>query len=241
VQGPSDQGECLRVSECNLAIAAWSWPLAEQDAVQIERHWRLRQAETPSLFNGAVYLFKDVSIATGKLAGTLFKTDFKTLLYWRSLQRPTRDGVREASGSSLIRSADGYLLFGRQAPGQLNSGRVYPPSGVIDADDVVGEAIAIDASIRRELVEETGLTASDIEPVPGYIVAVVDGHVTIGIEWRSRSTAVELRHRIIGFLRAQSAPELDDIVIVGQGTLQSETRMPSHARMFAQALLGAVP
>jgi 8-oxo-dGTP pyrophosphatase MutT (NUDIX family) len=242
VQLPSDEGECLRVSECELVIADWRWPLAEQDALEIQQHWQRRQAETPSLFDGTVYLFKDYSIAEGKLAGTLFRTDFKTLLYWRSLSRPASEGegvVREASGSSLIRSADGNLLFGHQAPGQLNSGRIYPPSGVIDNDDVVGGAIDIDASIKRELAEETGLTANDIERVPGYVVAVVDGHVTIGVEWRSGLTAVALRQRILAFLHSQISPELDDIVIVDHATPLSMERMPAHARVFARALLGA--
>ena len=80
-------------------------------------------------------------------SGTFFKTDFETFLYWRDLPRGDADRAR-SFGASLIRSAEGYLLLGRQGPGQLNSGRVYPPSGLIDDDDVRDGAIDIDASIR---------------------------------------------------------------------------------------------
>lgn len=238
MQLPSVQGECLHVAECSLRVADWKWPLSEQHASEIERYWQRRIGETPTLFNGTVYLFNDYTIDEQRLLGTLFKTDFKTLLYWRSLPLSERGNVREASGSSLIRSAEGHLLYGRQAPGQLNSGRIYPPSGVIDADDVAGDAIDIDASIRRELGEETGLKPTDLERVPGYRVALVGGHVTVGIEWRSSLAAAELRERILGFLQSETQPELDDIVVVGRGAASAAASMPEHARVFMHALLG---
>lgn len=239
MQLPSDQGKCLHVAECSLRVADWNWPLSEQHATEIELHWQRRQAEMPTLFNGAVYLFKDYTADGHRLTGDLFKTDFKTLLYWRSLPLADRGSVREASGSSLIRSAEGHLIYGRQSPGHLNSGRIYPPSGVIDADDVDGDVIDIDASIRRELCEETGLTPADFVRLPGYRIALVGTHVTIGIEWKSKVSAADLRVRIQDFLRSQAAPELDDIVIVEPGAFYADDVMPEHARTFMRALLGA--
>lgn len=239
LQQSPEQGKHLRVAECVLDIAAWDWPLAERHGDDIARHWQRRQQEAPRLFDGTVYLFKDYAVDEGRLNGTLFKTDFKTLLYWRSLPFAASDSVREASGSSLIRSAEGHLIFARQAPGQLNSGRIYPPSGMIDDGDVASNGIDIDASIRRELAEETGLTEEDLARVPGYVVAIVGLHVTIGIEWRSSLSATELRQRILHFIHSQPAAELDDIVIVEKGVAIPEELMPPHARVFARALLEA--
>lgn len=237
VQRSLGEGKWLHVGECQLGIADWQWPLIGLCGEEIAGEWLRRTADAPGLFNGTVYLFKDYAVEENKLKGSLFQTDFKTLLYWRSQPFATRDSVREASGSSLIRSAEGHLLFGRQAPGQLNSGLIYPPSGVIDAADVVGNGIDIDASIRRELWEETGLTAGDFERVPGYVVALVGVHVTIGIEWRSSLTAIALRRRILDFLHAQKSPELEDIVIVDRHAPLAEELMPPHARVFTRALL----
>lgn len=202
----------------------------------IVSHWERRRAACPSLFNGAVYLFRDHQIEAGRLSGTLFKTDFRTMLYWRSLPFATSDVVREASGAALIRSADGYLLFGRQAPGQLNSGRTYPPSGVIDADDASAGRIDIDSCIVRELGEETGLSPDELQRVPGYVVAAMGVHVAIGVEWRSALTAEALRARIMSFIEGQESPELDDIVIV-RGTDDWTDDMPVHARAFARGVI----
>lgn len=230
------QGAVVRVSECALRIEEWNWPLAARDQAAIVSHWERRRAACPSLFNGAVYLFRDHEIEAGRLSGTLFKTDFRTMLYWRSLPFATSDVVREASGAALIRSADGHLLFGRQAPGQLNSGRIYPPSGVIDADDAAAGWIDIDGCIVRELGEETGLAPGDLQRVPGYVVAPAGVHVAIGVEWRSALTAEALRARIMRFIEGQEAPELDDIVIVRDAADCTED-MPVHARAFARGLV----
>lgn len=230
------QAKHLRVSECALRIGDWRWPLAERHGADIALNWQRVRARNQAFFNGTVYLFKDYVIEAERLSGTLFKTDFQTMLYWRALPFAESDNVREAVGASLIRSAEGHLLFGRQAPGQLNSGRIYPPSGVIDADDVVGEAIDIDAHIVRELGEETGLSTADLKRQPGYIVALIGVQVAIGVEWRSPLPAVELRERILSVLHHQQAPELDDIVVVKGGQDLADDRMLPHARAFARAV-----
>lgn len=238
MQLSADQGRHIRVDQCTLSIEDWTWPLAQRHDAEIERAWQRQRRQVSGLFNGAVYLFKDYALNAGRLDGTMFRTDFKSLLYWRALPFAASDSVREASGASLIRSAEGYLLFGRQAPGQLNAGLLYPPSGVIDADDVAGDRIDIDASILRELGEETGLSAASFERVPGYVVALVGVHVAIGVEWRSSLPAAELRERILAFLASAPAPELEDIVIVRSEAQLMDENMPPHARIFARALIG---
>ena len=123
------------------------------------------------------------------------------------------------------------MLLGRQGPGQLNSGRVYPPSGLIDGDDLRDGAIDIDASIARELAEETGLA-------PGALARVARLHRCRSADGRSRSpsngavalAAEALRQRILDFIDADAEPELDDIVIVRQRADIDERTMPRHAR-----------
>jgi 8-oxo-dGTP pyrophosphatase MutT (NUDIX family) len=239
VQPSTDDGKCLRVSQCTLDIQEWTWPLAERDQSAIAEKWRAVRAANPRYFNGTIYLLKDCATAEGRLSARLFRTDFASMLYWRELPSAGSDSVRDVFGASLIRSAEGHLLFGRQSPGQLNSGRIYPPSGLIDANDVVGKTIDIDASIARELHEETGLSAADFERVPGYLVAVVGIHVAIGIEWRSLLPAIELRRRMLDHIAREEEPELDDIVIVSDVANQAVSQMAPHARVFARELLAA--
>lgn len=228
---------CLAVGSCRLSISDWQWPLADKHAVAIAEDWKRRHAENPALFDGTIYLARDYAIDGGALAATLFKTDFKTFLYWRAHR--SDDGLRECFGASLIFSSEGHVLLGRQGPGQLNSGRVYPPSGLIDGADVRAASIDIDASIARELQEETGLGPASVQRLPGYLVAIAGVQIAVATRWRSELPALELRRHILSCLRAQPHPELDDIVIVRSKGDIDQVTMPPHACALLNGVLPA--
>lgn len=238
VQPSPNDARCLRIERCALGVRDWQWPLAQLEAAAIKSNWERRRGELPQLFDGAVYLMRDHAVDGGTLTGTLFRTDFKTLLHWRA-PGTADDGIREAFGSAIIRSAEGHLLFGRQGPGQVSSGRVYPPGGIIDDEDVLDGRVDIDASIARELVEETGIAAADLTRVPGYILTLTGRKLAIAVEWRSPLPAVELRALILARIGAQVEPELEDIVIVRGAADVDEARMPPHALALARTLLSA--
>ncbi|HWK32532.1 MAG TPA: hypothetical protein VNR51_02480 [Hyphomicrobium sp.] len=222
-----------------MSVAPWDWPFAIENAAQIEAHWEKRRAALPALFNGTTYLLREYAVTRDELAGTLFQTDFKTLLYWRANPSTAHDGVREAFGTSLIRSAEGHVLLGRQGPGQVTSGLIYQPGGIFDGGDVTGNSVDIEGSIAREVAEETGLSAADFVRVPGFLVALAGIKVAIGIEWRSALPADALRGRILDFLARQTAPELADIVIATRPSDIDEALTPLHARMLLDSVLSA--
>jgi hypothetical protein len=238
VQPSGDEPRCVRLANCSFATADWKWPWAAERVDAIARDWERRRAFLPQLFDGPVYLLREQAIEDAALTGTLFRTDFRCFLYWRD-HRAEEKGVCEVFGASLIRSAEGHVLLGRQGPGQLNSGRVYPPSGLIDGDDLRDGAIDIDASVARELGEETGLAPGTLERVPGYIAAVSGWQVAVAIEWRSPLAAETLRQRILAFINAEAEPELDDIVIVRQRADIDRRSMPPHAQALLRTLLPA--
>jgi 8-oxo-dGTP pyrophosphatase MutT (NUDIX family) len=239
LQPSSGETLCVRTKSCVLRATDWEWPLAEAHAADIEADWQRRHAQIPTMFNGVTYLTCGHTLEGSAFAATLFRSDFRTLLYWRARPDAAREPVRETFGSSLIRSAEGYLLMGQQGPGQLNSGRIYPPGGLIDGDDVRGGAIDIDASIARELGEETGLGVAELQRVPGYLLVFNGLKIAIAIEWRSALPAAALRERILGFVRSQPEPELADIVTVATHADIDEERMPPHARILARTVLSA--
>lgn len=239
VQPSPTHARCVRIERCELGVRDWQWPLAQLEAAAIKSNWERRLAELPQLFDGAVYLMRDHAVDSGTLTGTLFRTDFKTLLHWRAAPGAADDSIREAFGAAIIRSAEGHLLFGRQGPGQVSSGRIYPPGGIIDDEDVLDGRVDIDASIARELAEETGIAAAGLTRVPGYILTLVGRKMAIAVEWRSALPAVALRARILDFTGAQAEPELEDIVIVRGRVDLDEARMPPHALALARTLLSA--
>lgn len=238
-QSPGAPQACRRLAVCELTISDWQWPFAAEHALAIGEDWRLRQAQKPSLFDGAIYLMRDHALVGDRLVGTLFRTDFKSFLYWRAHRDPAATHVRECFGAALIRSAEGHVLLGRQAPGQLNGGRIYPPSGMIDDSDVGAGLLDIDASIRRELLEETGLHAAQMQRVPGYLVATVDLQIAVAVEWRSPLPAQELRDAIMAHIAAETNPELDDIVIARTRADIDPDCMPPHACALLRTVLPA--
>ena len=158
-----------RVSSCRFDVSAATWDYARDKADEIERHWQRRSAQCEAMFNGAIYLMHAGSREGECFAGTFLRTDFKSYLYWRETGFPEA-GVIDGFGSSLIRSAEGHVVLGRQRTGNVNAGIAYLPGGFIDPRDVTDDgAIDIDGSILRELSEETGLNHGQFELTPGLL------------------------------------------------------------------------
>jgi len=215
-----------------------TWTFAQEHAEDIAQNWQRCRAEMPSMFDGTVYLMREHAVHGAALTATFFKTDFKTFLYWSDGRHPGT-GISEGFGTSLIRSAEGHILLGRQAPGHLHSGRIYPPSGLIDGADVRGDSIDIEASIVRELGEETGLGPAHLTRAPGYILSRVGPLVAIAAEWHSPLPAEDLRASILHFVRSQSTPELADIVIVRRCADIDECATLAFAQALLRTLLPA--
>jgi 8-oxo-dGTP pyrophosphatase MutT (NUDIX family) len=236
-EDPEDSA--VRIARCALKVAAEPWPFAEQRRAEIAMHWQRARAERPKLFDGTVYILREGALDNESFRGTFVRTDFKSFLFWRDSGYADA-GVRDSFGSAVIRSAEGFVLLGRQTSGNVNAGLAYPPGGFIDARDVGDDgAIDIEASIARELVEETGLEPASLLRAPGYLLTRAGSLVSIGIEWRSRLPAEALRERILGHVRSQAVPELADILIVRSAGEIDETTTPRYAQALLRALLTA--
>ena len=235
---PTSEDNSVRIAACKLVVDAGPWAFAERCASEIAQHWQRAVAERPKLFNGTVFILRDHALMGDVFEGRFVRSDFKSFLYWREMGFPDAS-VRDGFGSAVIRSAEGHVLLGRQTSGNLNAGLAYPPGGLIDTRDVSGSAIDIDASITRELTEETGLAAAEMARTPGYLLTRAGPLVSIGIELRSALPAEALRACILSNIATQSAPELADIVIVRSSDQIDTDTFPRHARALLRLLLSA--
>ena len=105
-------------------------------------------------------LLHEHAIADRVLTGSYFETDFASFLAWRDWGFPDRS-VRNAFPQAALMAADGAFLLGVMGDHTANAGHIYFPSGTPDPGDIDGERVDIDASLTRELREETGLDAGD--------------------------------------------------------------------------------
>lgn len=232
-----DRDTVTAVESCEISVGPAAWTYAHSLSAEIDDNWRAAVRDNPNFFNGTIHLMDQLDIAAGKLAARLLRTEFKNYLYWRQKGFP-ETGVRDGFGSALIQSRDGAYLLGRQRAGNVNAGLVYLPGGFIDARDVDAAGnIDIAASIIREVAEETGLSATDLSPRPGFIVTQHAAQVSIAKTLDVAMDADALAARIARHIAAEPDAELEDVVIVRTAADLDGLAMPAFARILIGALL----
>jgi 8-oxo-dGTP pyrophosphatase MutT (NUDIX family) len=233
---PDASGRVLRIDRCDLRVAGERWAFADRYGAEIDAHWARRKADNPAFFNGTLHLMTRHDLAEGAFTAQLVRTDFKSFLYWRETGAPDRS-VADAFGSALLRSVEGHVLLGRQRPGNINGGLAYLPGGFIDARDVVEDgAIDIEASIARELAEETGLEPAALERTPGFILTFLGPMVSIAAEFRSPLPAEELCAAISAHIAAEADPELAEMVVVRSARDLDGLDVAAYASVLLPAL-----
>ena len=95
----------------------------------------------------------------------------------------------------------------------------------------------LEASVRRELKEETGLDIDAFSAEPGW-TTVVDGVLIAQVKvLRARQDAVTLRARILEYLASEPQPELSDIRIV-RSTADFDARVPGFVTAYLAQVWG---
>jgi len=224
------------VARCRLSAGDGRWGFEEANGHAIAEHWRRRQGESPRMFNGAVFVLTRWSLEHDVFTGAFTPTSFAAFLYWREQGYP-QAGARDCFGCALLRSAEGHALLGRQNAGQVNSGLSYPPSGFLDPSDVQpGGTIDIDANIRREIGEETGIDAAQLDWQPGYRIVFSGPLVAIARELRSPLGSSPLRQAVRRHIAAETTPELADVVMVATAAGLGPD-VPHYARLLLTSIL----
>lgn len=218
------------VKSLDLRLTDGSWAFSEVYRQDIQAHWERRVAEAPSFFNGTIHLLTGFSVSSeGHFSAKFIRSDFKSFLYWRETGWPDRS-VMDAFGSALIVSSEGHVLLGRQRAGNLNGGLSYPPSGFIDARDVQPDGrIDIEASVAREIFEETGLAGPEIERNGDYVVTLAGPVLSIAVRYRSKLPDAALLDATFHHISADAESELECVSFVDPNQIGSGIAMPSYA------------
>ena len=218
------------VDALDFRLAPGVWDFARDRAAEIDAHWKRRLAEQPRLFNGRVLMLGPHAIEARVLRGTFLETDFKNFLAWREFGFPASNACNGFSMAAL-RAADGAFLLGEMADHTASAGAVYFPAGTPDRSDVFGDIVDLDASVRRELFEETGLRAAPQEIAPGWIIVRARGRVACMKPINLGLTADETRARIEAALAAEARPEFSGIHVV-RDPADFTDAMPEFVRAY---------
>lgn len=232
-------GKVVRVNAYRLAVFDERWAFADSNAEAIAAHWQRRKAENANFFNGAIHLLHRYALVDEIFTAELFRTDFASYLYWRENDYPDKS-VSDCFGSALLRSGDGKVILGRQAPGNVNSGLTYLPGGFIDKRDVGPDRfVDIAGSVSREIFEELGFVPGTFMPRPGAYLTFHDALISIAIEFVCPKGADDLLALARRHIAAESKPELEDVSAVATLADLQGLAMPGYASTLLRSLLPA--
>jgi len=218
------------VDALDFRLGGADWDYARGHADEIAAHWARRRVEQPSLFNGRVLMLGRHAIEGRVLRGEFVEADFAAFLTWRESGFPAANACNGFAMAAL-RGADGAFLLGEMAAHTASAGSIYFPAGTPDRQDVFGDVVDLDASVRRELTEETGLDAGEAEIAPGWIVVRVRGHVACMKPMRLSVTAEAARARIDAWLDADPEAEFARMHVV-RSEADFSAAMPEFVRGF---------
>jgi hypothetical protein len=203
----------VSIAKLDLTLAPRSWSFAEQRRTEINDHFAVRRKDKPALWNGRVLLLHDYEIDGAVFRGRFLETDFASLLAWSDWGNPDTT-MKNCFSMGALKAADGAFLLGVTGDHTATAGRIYFPSGVTDLQSVRGSTVDLEASMWREVAEETGLMPVDLTAEPNWHTLLVGPRIAHIRILHARESADALRSRILTFLASQEQPELADTHIV---------------------------
>lgn len=222
----------LRATDLVYEDRPWEW--AELEKSRIDAYWASKAQANSALFDGRVLVTWRHEIRDGVLHGACLETDFSKFVAWRDFGFPDTSVVNVFAMAAL-RADDGAYLLGVMGAHTANPGRVYFPAGTPDPHDVVDGRVDLAGSVIRELMEETGLGAHDVEIADGFTAIRRGQRLAVMRDLRVTGSAEAVRARVQATLKTQNDRELDDLFIVrGEGDLDP-ARMPDFIVDFLRA------
>jgi GNAT superfamily N-acetyltransferase/8-oxo-dGTP pyrophosphatase MutT (NUDIX family) len=214
--------------------ATWAFEMENRKA--IDDHWQQAMAQNPLLWDGRVLKLTEYTFEDEVFTGSCRECSFSAFLAWRDWGAPDT-GAFNLFGSAILRSNDGALLFGVMSDKTANPGKIYPPGGNLDPNDVLTDgSIDVDGAIYRELEEETGLSRDAVKA--GDWFAVFDGpRISVARLFDVDSPADKLRDDIVRFSMASEEQELADMCIIRSCDDMAGRDVVSYARAIAIHML----
>jgi 8-oxo-dGTP pyrophosphatase MutT (NUDIX family) len=229
----------VEVAELDFVLETAPWRFATTHAARIAAHWAELRKAKPATYNGRVLLMGRRELAQRaegnfRLTGAFFETDYADYVAWRAFGHHG-EGVDNCFSMAALRSADGAFLLGEMAPHTVNGGLIYFPAGTPDPGDVFDGKVDLDASVRRELLEETGLKADEAAIRSGWTVAFAPPRIACMKLMTLPVAADEAKSRIEAFLALDPHSEFSRMHVVrGPGDID-EKRTPAFVAAYLRS------
>ena len=158
--------------------------------------------------------------------GRLFRDRLRRLPCLGRIRRSRASPSTIASRWPRFARADGAFLLGEMAQHTFNAGQIYFPAGTPDPTDIFDGKVDLEASARRELLEETGISADEASVAPGWTLVFTPQRIACMKLMTLAVPAATLKARIDAYLARDPHAELSRMHIV---------REPARHRRIAGA------
>jgi hypothetical protein len=226
--------DLMRVEILDLSLGHYDWAFARERRAEIDAHFEKLRQEKPSMWNGRVLLMNSFEVAESALRGDCFETDFASFVAWRDFGFPDLS-VKNVFALGALQGSDGGYVLGVMGAHTMNAGKIYFPGGTPDPSDIRGGKVDLEASVRREVEEETGLAPAEFEIESGWLCIPAGPMIALFKTMRSRETAGRLRQRILDHIDREADPELAGAVVI-HGAGDIHRMMPCFIQTFLHSV-----
>jgi 8-oxo-dGTP pyrophosphatase MutT (NUDIX family) len=231
-QNKMNETKIIPIERLELTLVDWQWPFANDHRAAITSHFKILKQKKPALWNGRVLLLRYFDLSDVVLRGVFFEADFADLLAWRDWGFPDQT-IHACFAMAAIEGIDKGFVLGAMGQHTANSGLIYFPTGTPDRDDLDGERVDFDRSVRRELAEETGLEFDEFHAEFGWHAVFSGRHIAMIKRLRALESAENIRGRIRAFLAKQQQPEFSDIHLFYRHT-DLTSAVPLYVRAYLE-------
>ncbi|NNH56266.1 NUDIX hydrolase [Rhizobium laguerreae] len=182
------------IAGVDLRILPGPHPFAVAEQAAIRENWARETAANPALFDGRMVFQQRLSLSENGIAGEGHVIPFSAFMWWR--RQPQRQGGIHIFAYPVLETSDGALVAIRMGAHTANPGQVYFAAGSLEPEDIVDGRCDIEANMRREVHEETGLDLNRSVAGHGLFASHSNRTVTLLRLFRFDMTADEMVERI---------------------------------------------
>jgi 8-oxo-dGTP pyrophosphatase MutT (NUDIX family) len=221
------RGVVVPVDYVDVRLQPGLHPYTREHEAAIADDWLQEKAANPSLYDGEVILLSELSYRAGGLVGTCHISRFSTFLYWRKNRE--KSAAEHAFAHAALVSSDNALVAIRMGPQTANAGRVYFAAGSFEPTDFRDGLVDIEANMKREVGEETGIDLDEATRVEDYHLFSERGATVIFRRYHFDRTAEDMAKTISDFVATEAEPEIVGPVIIRSADSMPEGTMPHMA------------
>jgi 8-oxo-dGTP pyrophosphatase MutT (NUDIX family) len=210
--GWPDEAAVIPVSRVDLTVEPGAHPLFEPNGHEIEVNWKREVEGNPALFDGQMVFFRSLAVRGDTIRGDGHVVRYSAFLWWR--RQIDRNGGAHLFAYPVLVGSDGALVAITMGPHTANPGQVYFAAGSLEPQDIVAGRCDLEANMRREVLEETGLDLAACRTEQGYHAVRLHRTVAICKLYFFDMTADEISARIAEHIATGEDDEISAAVVI---------------------------